>query len=49
MLASLKKKYVAPASFYRRVGVVAIPIALQQILNQAAGFVDTIMVSSIGG
>lgn len=49
MLAVIKQKYIAPKRFYRQVALVAVPIALQQILNQAAGFVDTIMVSSIGG
>lgn len=48
MKASLKK-YIAPKSFYQRVANIAVPLGLQQILNQAAGFVDTIMVSQING
>lgn len=48
MLAQIKEKYIAPKEFYQRVCRIAIPIALQQILNQAASFVDTIMVSRIG-
>jgi len=43
------KKYIGPRSFYKRVANIAIPLGLQQILNQAAGFVDTIMVSQING
>lgn len=43
------KKYIGPKSFYERVARIAIPLGLQQILNQAAGFVDTIMVSQING
>ena len=43
------KKYIGPKLFYKRVGKIAVPLALQMILNQAAGFVDTIMVSRIGG
>lgn len=42
------KKYIAPKDFYQRVLKIAVPIALQQILNQAASFVDTIMVTKIG-
>lgn len=46
---SFVQKYVGPKAFYKRVGKIAVPLALQMILNQAAGFVDTIMVSRIGG
>ena len=42
------KKYIAPKEFYGRVLKIAVPIALQQLLNQAASFVDTLMVSKIG-
>lgn len=48
MWGNIKEKYIAPLEFYQRVARIAIPIALQQILNQAASFVDTIMVSQIG-
>ena len=44
-----KRKYIGPRSFYKKVCKISIPIACQQILNQAAGFVDTIMVSKING
>ena len=39
---------VAPPDFYRQVLKIAVPICLQQLLNQGAGFVDTLMVSYIG-
>ena len=48
-MKSFIKKYIGPKFFYKRVGKIAVPLALQMILNQAAGFVDTIMVSRIGG
>lgn len=49
MKKGFMKKYVGPKEFYQRVAHIAIPLGLQQILNQAAGFVDTIMVSQING
>ena len=49
MLKKWKDTYLAPASFYGKIGRIALPIAGQQILNQGAGFVDTIMVSHVGG
>lgn len=48
-MSTFVQKYVGPKAFYQRVGKIAIPLALQMILNQAAGFVDTIMVSHVGG
>ena len=33
----------APPDFYRQVIKIALPICLQQLLNQGAGFVDTLM------
>ena len=48
-MSQFVKKYIGPKMFYKRVGKIAVPLALQMILNQAAGFVDTIMVSRIGG
>lgn len=48
-MSNLLKKYIAPKQFYQRIAKIAVPLALQQILNMAAGFVDTIMVSQIGG
>lgn len=49
MSANLKEKYIAPKAFYQKISRIALPLALQQVLNQGAGFVDTIMVSHIGG
>lgn len=48
MWGKFKEKYIAESSFYKKVARISIPIALQQILNQGASFVDTIMVSQIG-
>ncbi len=42
-------KYLAPKAFYQKIANIALPLAAQQILNQGAGFVDTIMVSRVGG
>ena len=39
---------IAPPDFYKQVIRIALPICLQQLLNQGAGFVDTLMVSYIG-
>ena len=39
---------IAPPDFYRKVVRIALPICLQQLLNQGASFVDTLMVSYIG-
>ena len=39
---------IAPPDFYRKVARIALPICLQQLLNQGASFVDTLMVSYIG-
>ena len=39
---------IAPPAFYKQVIRIALPICLQQLLNQGAGFVDTLMVSYIG-
>ena len=49
LLKKWKDTYLAPASFYGKIGRIALPIAGQQILNQGAGFVDTIMISHVGG
>ena len=49
LLKKWKDTYLAPASFDGKIGRIALPIAGQQILNQGAGFVDTIMVSHVGG
>lgn len=49
MSTNLKAKYLAPRAFYQKIAAIALPLAAQQILNQGAGFVDTIMVSHVGG
>ena len=49
MTATLKERYLAPKEFYRKVAGIALPLVAQQLLNQGAGFVDTIMVSHVGG
>lgn len=49
MSTNLKEKYIAPTAFYKKIAGIALPLAAQQILNQGAGFVDTIMVSHVGG
>ena len=42
------RKYFGPREFYKKVLVISIPIALQQILSSAMGIVDSIMVARIG-
>ena len=49
MSTKLREKYIAPLAFYKKIAGIALPLAAQQILNQGAGFVDTIMVSHVGG
>ena len=49
MSTTFKENYIAPPAFYRKIAGIALPLAAQQILNQGAGFVDTIMVSHVGG
>ena len=49
MSTKFKENYMAPPAFYRKIAGIALPLAAQQILNQGAGFVDTIMVSHVGG
>ncbi len=49
MAATFKERYLAPREFYQKVAGIALPLAAQQLLNQGAGFVDTIMVSHVGG
>ena len=49
MAATFKERYLAPKEFYQKVAGIALPLAAQQLLNQGAGFVDTIMVSHVGG
>ena len=49
MSTNFKENYLAPKAFYQKIAAIALPLAAQQILNQGAGFVDTIMVSHVGG
>ena len=49
MSTKFKERYLAPKAFYKKIANIALPLAAQQILNQGAGFVDTIMVSHVGG
>ncbi|MBQ4577982.1 MAG: MATE family efflux transporter [Clostridia bacterium] len=49
MTAIFKERYLAPKEFYQKVAGIALPLAAQQLLNQGAGFVDTVMVSHVGG
>lgn len=41
------RKYVGPREFVRKVLWIAVPLALQQLLNSAMGVVDSIMVARI--
>jgi putative MATE family efflux protein len=41
------QSFIAPRSFYKTVGYVALPVIIQQLLNNMMGVVDGIMVSSI--
>ena len=49
MSTKFVQTYLAPKAFYQKIAGIALPLAAQQILNQGAGFVDTIMVSHVGG
>lgn len=42
------RKFFAPFSFYKKAGSIAIPLALQSILQSSMGIVDSLMVSWIG-
>ncbi len=48
-MSTIFSKYLAPKAFYQKIANIALPLAAQQLLNQGAGFVDTIMVSRVGG
>ena len=41
--------YFSTPSFYKKALRLALPICLQQALNQGASFLDTMMVSHVGG
>lgn len=42
------KKWIAPKDFYKKVFLISVPLALQQLLNSAMGIADSMMVSWIG-
>lgn len=48
MLSTKQNSWIAPREFYRKVLRIILPVCLQQLLNQGANFVDTMMVSYIG-
>ena len=43
------KKYIGTKIFYKQVLVIIIPIMLQQLLMNLAGYVDNVMINSFGG
>ena len=49
MKTTFTERYLAPKEFYQKVAGIALPLAAQQLLNQGASFVDTVMVSHVGG
>ena len=42
------KRWIAPKDFYKKVFLISVPLALQQLLNSAMGIADSMMVSWIG-
>lgn len=48
MKSSIISRYIGPKKFYQKVAVIALPVAIQQLLNSAMGIVDSVMVSQIG-
>ncbi len=48
VIATNQHRWIAPKEFYRKVLRIILPVCLQQLLNQGASFVDTMMVSYIG-
>lgn len=48
MIATNQHGWIATKEFYRKVLRIILPVCLQQLLNQGANFVDTMMVSYIG-
>lgn len=43
-----KQRLLAPPEFYKKAGRIVLPICLQQLLNNGASFLDTMMVSYVG-
>ncbi len=48
MLASIKKKYIASGSFYRRYIYLALPMIIQNAITNFVSFLDNIMVGQLG-
>ena len=47
-MTKVLKKWIAPKDFYKKVFLISVPLALQQLLNSAMGIADSMMVSWIG-
>lgn len=41
------KRYIGPKSFYRKASLLAIPLAIQQLISSCMGIIDSLMVSWI--
>lgn len=41
--------YLGTAEFYKRVGIIAIPIALQSLISIGVNMMDTVMLGALGG
>lgn len=42
------KLYIGTPEFYRRVGIIAVPIALQSLISIGVNMMDTIMLGALG-
>ena len=40
--------YLGTAEFYKRVGIIAIPIALQSLISIGVNMMDTVMLGALG-
>lgn len=47
-MQGILKRYFGPKEFYKRAGIIAVPLAMQQLLGSCMGIVDSLMVSWIG-
>ena len=43
------KKFIGTKVFYKQVFIIILPIMLQQLLMNLAGYVDNVMINSFGG
>lgn len=41
------KRYIGPKSFYKKASLLAIPLAIQQLVSSCMGIIDSLMVSWI--